>query len=114
MGEPTVFDYWRSENNVNYRWQLNTLRSMGINGTVDTNNVVTFVSSVDSPLAKFLDGKSFNVLTWEEIPVKITVEEKPAVLYDEYQEKKVDDVASTKVFEKPKQESSRMSKYSKG
>lgn len=64
----TIFDYWLADNQLEYHWVLNRLRSEGANGVID-GDVVVFNSTSDSPnpLASFLDGRTYNYLNWIEV-----------------------------------------------
>jgi len=61
----TIFDYWLSENAVHHNWVFNRLRSEGIDGHTD-GDFITFQSDADTPLARFLDGRKYNYITWVE------------------------------------------------
>lgn len=67
MPETTPFTYWLSENSFSYRLVLDRLAALGVQYFMEGNRVKFTSDNSENPLCVFLDGKEFNVLTWEEI-----------------------------------------------
>lgn len=78
MSEPTQFDYWLCENSMSFNFQISRLKDMGIQ-VIRDGFLVMFAYEGDMPLGKFLNGKTYNALTWTEIvdtipPVQATID----------------------------------------
>lgn len=94
-----MFEQWLADNSMSFGFQIARLQDMGIQ-VVRDGFLVMFAYEGDIPLGKFLNGKTYNALTWTEIVDTIPAV-KPTIDLNTLGRENVTGTRSTKVSPKP-------------